>query len=75
MLWKVQINLSLPAMYTGRLMHQHTVYRGHMNPSELKRTAIAARLVTVCKCKKVVVRLFHRVADYTLQEMIVKKKC
>jgi len=56
------------------LVHQHSVRRGHTNPSGSKRAAMAARFVTGCKRKQFVMPIFHRGADYTDRKMFVNKK-
>lgn len=41
-------------------------YRGHTNPSELKR--ISARFVSENSCKQIVLKCFHGGRDYTPAE-------
>ena len=68
LLWKVQINLSLPAVCAERLTHRCSVYRSHTNPSELTRAKVTAWLGTGFKRKQIFLSLFHRGANYTLQK-------
>ena len=59
-------------MCAERLLHRDSVYASHTNPSELHHAIVNARLVTGFKCKQVVASLFHRGADYTLENFFVK---
>ena len=59
-------------MCAERLTHRGSIYRSHTNPSELRRAKVIARLDTGFKRKQIFMSLFHRGANYTLENFNVK---